>query len=115
MENKKKFNSDNGEDQSDDQFKDGRSKDQDVELIFKPVPCTKDEVGSNFLQIRYIKTTINATIDHLVKYISMRHVLDCKTNNTQNNNELMKDVSNEESLFTIYQAVGPGKKRSLTE
>ena len=67
------------------------------------------------MQVRYIKTTINATIDHLVKYISMRHILDCKNNNPQNNNntELMKDANNEESLFTIYQAAGPGEFKPL--
>ena len=68
------MNSDNCDD-NDEQFKDAKSKEQDVELIFKPLDYNKDEVGSDFLQIRYIKTTINATIDHLVKYISMRHLL----------------------------------------
>jgi len=83
----------------------GRSKDQDVELIFKPIikplDFNNDEVNSDFLQVRYIKTTINATIDHLVRYITMRHKIDC---NPENNEELMKDANNEESLFTIYQA-----------
>ena len=70
-------------------------------------------MDAEFLQVRYIKTTINATIDHLVKYISMRHILDCKNSNPQNNNELMKDANSEERLFTIYQAAGPGEFKPL--
>lgn len=94
-----------------DQFKDAnRSKDPDVELIFKPLKPNDEGTDADFLQVRYIKTTINATIDHLVKYISMRHLLDCKNNNPQSN-DLMKP--NEESLFEIYQSVGPGQFKPL--
>lgn len=89
---------------------------QDVELIFRPLKLSnKDEVGdlSEFLTVRYLKTSNSATVEHLVKYISLRHILDTKKSNPQSNNELMRDANSEESLFSIYQAGGPGEFKPL--
>ena len=103
--------------ETDQSFKDAKSI-QDVELIFRPLKLSnKDEVGdlSEFLTVRYLKTSNSATVEHLVKYISLRHILDTKRSNPQNSSEQMKaDANNEESLFTIYQAGGPGEFKPLS-
>lgn len=77
----------------------------EVELVFKPLPHGNDYYDASLTQTRYIKTTTNATVEHLVKYLSMRHKLDCPENGKD------QDVkeNNEESLFTLYLANGPGQ------
>lgn len=102
--------------ETDQSFKDAKSV-QDVELIFRPLKLyNKDDGGdlSEFLTVRYLKTSNSATVEHLVKYISLRHILDTKRNNPQNSSELMKAESGEDSLFTIYQAGGPGEFKPLS-
>lgn len=47
----------------------------EIELVFKPHPI---EDGLNEGHIRYIKTTANATVDHLSRYLMMRLALDFK-------------------------------------
>ncbi|XP_055534781.1 E3 ubiquitin-protein ligase RING1 [Wyeomyia smithii] len=56
----------------------------EIELVFKPHPT--EMAGDNPLlkalkenSIRYIKTTSNATVDHLSKYLAMRLTLDLET------------------------------------
>ncbi|XP_019884026.1 E3 ubiquitin-protein ligase RING1 isoform X1 [Camponotus floridanus] len=56
----------------------------EIELVFKPHPT--EMAGDNSLikalkenSIRYIKTTANATVDHLSKYLAMRLTLDLDT------------------------------------
>lgn len=56
----------------------------EIELVFKPHPI--EMAGDNQLMkalkdnsIRYIKTTSNATVDHLSKYLAMRLTLDLDT------------------------------------
>lgn len=53
----------------------------EIELVFKPHPT--EMAGDNHLvkalkenSIRYIKTTANATVDHLHKYLAMRLTID---------------------------------------
>lgn len=53
----------------------------EIELVFKPHPT--EMAGDNHLvkalkenSVRYIKTTANATVDHLHKYLAMRLTLD---------------------------------------
>jgi len=46
----------------------------EVELVFKPHPEEENVDGP----IRYIKTTANATVDHLCKYLALRLALDHK-------------------------------------
>lgn len=56
----------------------------EIELVFKPHPT--EMTGDNPLlkalkenSVRYIKTTSNATVDHLSKYLAMRLTLDLDT------------------------------------
>lgn len=85
---------------------------QELELVFKPL-TQEDNTDSSLMQIRFIKTTINATVDHLVKYLSMRHMLDCNSNGTTEENHKLNETSSEPSLFTIYIAAGPGQFQPL--
>ena len=85
------------------------SNSNEVELVFKPLPHGNDYYDPSLTQTRYIKTTTNATVEHLVKYLSMRHKLDCPANG--NDAQDVKDP--EESLFTLYLATGPGQFQPL--
>jgi E3 ubiquitin-protein ligase RNF1/2 len=95
--------------------------DQEVELIFKPLDYALDKGDAGLMQTRFIKTTMNATVDHLAKYLSMRHLLDAKANSSANpatvaasdGDNLFEQVGNEASLFTIYLAAGPGEFKPL--
>ncbi|KAG4067396.1 hypothetical protein HA402_015832 [Bradysia odoriphaga] len=56
----------------------------EIELVFKPHPTemTSDNPLMRALKencVRYLKTTANATVDHLVKYLAMRLTLDLGT------------------------------------
>ncbi|KAI4487425.1 PREDICTED: E3 ubiquitin-protein ligase RING1 [Polistes canadensis] len=77
----------------------------EIELVFKPHPT--EMTGDNSLikalkenSIRYIKTTANATVDHLSKYLAMRLTLDLDT-----------ELSDSDRLvnFCIYIAPSPGQ------
>jgi E3 ubiquitin-protein ligase RNF1/2 len=83
----------------------------EVELVFKPLSHDVGQEDSSLTQTRFIKTTVNASVDHLVKYLSMRHLLDC-TNNGTDGHQDSKEAS-EGSLFTIYVAAGPGQYQPL--
>lgn len=82
----------------------------EIELVFKPLPHQMDDQDLTLTQTRYIKTTTNASVDHLVKYLSMRHILDCSNGDAQQD---VKESSSEASLFTIYVAAGPGQYQPL--
>ncbi len=82
----------------------------EIELVFKPLPHDVDHQDSTLTQTRYIKTTTNATVDHLVKYLSMRHILDCANGDAQQD---VRETSSEASLFTMYVASGPGQYQPL--
>ncbi|XP_037571588.1 E3 ubiquitin-protein ligase RING2 [Dermacentor silvarum] len=71
----------------------------EIELVFKPQPQMMLEDSS--AQVRYIKTTANATVDHLSKYLAMRLALD----------KFEQDASAPRSVapFVIYIAVTPGQ------
>jgi len=79
----------------------------EIELVFKPLPHGNDYYDASLTQTRFIKTTTNATVEHLVKYLSLRHKLDCPPNDAD-----VKE-NNEESLFTLYLANGPGQFQPL--
>ncbi|RWS08244.1 E3 ubiquitin-protein ligase RING2-like protein [Dinothrombium tinctorium] len=85
---------------------------QELELVFKPLSHEVESPDGNLMQTRFIKTTTNATVDHLVKYLSMRHILDCNSTDCDENHDT-KDPSSEASLFTIYVAAGPGQYQPL--
>lgn len=78
----------------------------EIELVFKPLP--HDGIKRTDPSVtRFIKTTTNATVEHLVKYLSMRHKLD--------GNAVAEDASEPpESLFTLYLASGPGQFQPLS-
>lgn len=87
----------------------------EVELIFKPVENPTNKGDANLMQTRFIKTTMNATVDHLAKYLSMRHLLDTKAaGHHSDNGQLLEQVNNEASLFVIYVAAGPGEFKPLS-
>jgi len=81
----------------------------EVELVFKPMPVEFEYSDSTLVQTRYIKTTTNATVDHLVKYLSMRHILDLNGDA----NHMENASSSDASLFTIYVGTGPGQFQPL--
>jgi len=86
---------------------------QELELVFKPL-TQDDNIDFSLLQVRFIKTTINATVDHLVKYLSVRHILDSNTNGTATDENHKLDVlCSETPLFTVYVAAGPGQFQPL--
>lgn len=76
----------------------------EIELVFKPHPV---EMGSDNVVIkalkentvRYLKTTSNASVDHLSKYLAMRLSLDAQ----------MADQTLPTLVYTIYIAPMPGQ------
>lgn len=63
---------------------DGTDGNDEIELVFKPHPTEMgaDNVVIKALKdntIRYLKTTSNASVDHLSKYLAMRLSLDAQT------------------------------------
>ncbi|GBN52183.1 E3 ubiquitin-protein ligase RING2-A [Araneus ventricosus] len=74
----------------------------EIELVFKPYPYDRDDAEPSYAQVRYIKTTANATVDHLSKYLAMRFALDKQ-------DELGTEAPSEVTPFMIYIAVTPGQ------
>lgn len=72
----------------------------EIELVFKPHP--QDEIIGIGLH-RYIKTTANATVDHLSKYLMMRLALDNKMDEYG-----AEPLSTDSAPFVIYIASTPG-------
>ncbi|XP_049329141.1 E3 ubiquitin-protein ligase RING2-A-like [Astyanax mexicanus] len=52
----------------------GQSSASEIELVFHPHPLLTDT--ENYSQTRYVKTTANATVDHLSKYLALRIALE---------------------------------------
>ncbi|XP_005106874.1 E3 ubiquitin-protein ligase RING2 [Aplysia californica] len=71
----------------------------EIELIFKPHPQDCD--GDPSSQTRYIKTTGNATVDHLSKYLAIRLSIDTSSDCDE------EEVSSG-SRFDIFVASPPG-------
>lgn len=80
---------------------------QEVELVFKPVQSHGGEEDLSSSQTRFIKTTTNATVEHLVKYLSMRHRLEANGSEVQESEEFT------DPLFTLYLPTGPGQYQPL--
>lgn len=78
---------------------------REVELMFQPLSRDSVPANSPLTETRFIKTTTNATVEHLAKYLSMRHKLDSNHNDA-------RDESTE-SLFTLYVPTGPGQFQPL--
>lgn len=77
----------------------------EIELVFKPHPEDDDRPPVADTHIRYIKTTANATVDHLSKYLVMRLALDMKSEDPSNDTVPPAD----NLQFTIYIASTPGQ------
>ena len=78
---------------------------REVELVFKPLSMDTTGGHSSLTETRFIKTTINASVEHLVKYLSIRHKLNGTSGEEQHEGD--------ESLFTLCLAVGPGQFQPL--
>uniref|UniRef100_A0A0B7B5S8 RING-type E3 ubiquitin transferase n=1 Tax=Arion vulgaris TaxID=1028688 RepID=A0A0B7B5S8_9EUPU len=72
----------------------------EIELIFKPHP--QDAEHEAMSQTRYIKTTANATVDHLSKYLAIRLSLDVHHTDGEEEN------TSGSRLFDIFVASQPG-------
>lgn len=84
----------------------GPSESGEIELVFRPHPLEMNEDNELIRElkdssIRYIKTTANATIDHLSKYLAMRLTLANRTGELET--ELPSSLNN----FCIYIAPTP--------
>lgn len=77
----------------------------DIELIFRPLPADHEPPDDS--QIRYIKTTANATVDHLSKYLAIRLSLESKKVDAGTSS------SGGEKKYTIYIASNPGNYTAL--
>ncbi|XP_064629907.1 E3 ubiquitin-protein ligase RING2-A-like [Lineus longissimus] len=78
----------------------------EIELLFKPHP--KDLISTapedtSVDDIRYIKTTANATVDHLAKYLAMRLALE-----KQKNSDGAQGTPVEQLKYSIYVSEGGG-------
>uniref|UniRef100_V9KZ92 RING-type E3 ubiquitin transferase n=1 Tax=Callorhinchus milii TaxID=7868 RepID=V9KZ92_CALMI len=76
----------------------GDSACSEIELVFRPHPVLveKDE----YSQTRYVKTTANATVDHLSKYLALRIALEEQQKSLSSNSVSLEEVS--EKQYTIY-------------
>lgn len=80
----------------------------EIEVIFKPLSIDHELGSDNWLnQTRYIKTSPSATVDHLIKYLSLRYKIDSKLAGEE-------EVNPDESLFRLCVANGPGQFQGLT-
>ncbi|XP_076344966.1 E3 ubiquitin-protein ligase RING2-like [Tachypleus tridentatus] len=79
----------------------------EIELVFKPHPNEVEEIEPNLTQVRYIKTTANATVDHLCKYLALRFALD------KHADEYGMQSPPDSSPVIIYMAVTQGQFHPL--
>ena len=79
----------------------------EIELVFKPLPHQMDDQDMSLSQTRFIKTTTNASVDHLVKYLSMRHILD------RSNGDAQQDVRDPSSGGIIVYHLRGHRSRTI--
>lgn len=80
----------------------------EMDVIFKPLSIDRELGSDHWLnQTRYIKTSSSATVDHLIKYLSLRYKIDSKLAGEE-------EINPDESLFTLCVANGPGQFQGLT-
>uniref|UniRef100_A0A8V0X9J1 RING-type E3 ubiquitin transferase n=1 Tax=Gallus gallus TaxID=9031 RepID=A0A8V0X9J1_CHICK len=75
----------------------------EIELVFRPHPLLVDK--GEYSQTRYVKTTANATVDHLSKYLALRIALE-ETPTPGPDAAGLEDVS--EKQYTIYITTAGG-------
>lgn len=74
----------------------------EIELVFKPHP-QHEELNDG--PIRYIKTSANASVDHLSKYLAMRFALDSIGDDPGMEAPSASDIAQ----FAIHIAISPGQ------
>uniref|UniRef100_A0A8V0X6H7 RING-type E3 ubiquitin transferase n=1 Tax=Gallus gallus TaxID=9031 RepID=A0A8V0X6H7_CHICK len=80
----------------------------EIELVFRPHPLLVDK--GEYSQTRYVKTTANATVDHLSKYLALRIALE-ETPTPGPDAAGLEDVS--EKQYTIYITTAGGAFTTL--
>ncbi|XP_028657162.1 E3 ubiquitin-protein ligase RING2-A-like [Erpetoichthys calabaricus] len=88
----------------------------EIELVFRPHPLLVDK--DQYSQTRYVKTTANATVDHLSKYLALRIALEeeqkaaeSSTPSSAGRAVNLEDVS--EKQYTIYITTSGGQFTTL--
>ncbi|XP_043938109.1 E3 ubiquitin-protein ligase RING2-B-like [Protopterus annectens] len=81
----------------------------EIELVFRPHPVLVEK--DKYSQTRYVKTTANATVDHLSKYLALRIALEERQKGNGNNSVSLEDVS--EKQYTIYITTSGGQFTTL--
>ncbi|XP_078604835.1 E3 ubiquitin-protein ligase RING2-like isoform X1 [Branchiostoma floridae x Branchiostoma japonicum] len=87
----------------------------EIELVFKPHPSptaskADSQTSDRKFTRKYIKTTANATVDHLSRYLAMRLALEKQKEDVAG----PPSVGTEEPQYTIYIAPTPGQFVALT-
>ncbi|XP_024649474.1 E3 ubiquitin-protein ligase RING2 isoform X3 [Macaca nemestrina] len=77
----------------------------EIELVFRPHPTLMEKDDS--AQTRYIKTSGNATVDHLSKYLAVRLALE-ELRSKGESNQMNLDTASEKQ-YTIYIATASGQ------
>ncbi|NXC19275.1 RING2 ligase, partial [Corythaeola cristata] len=77
----------------------------EIELVFRPHPTLMENDDS--AQTRYIKTSGNATVDHLSKYLAVRLALE-ELRSKGESNQMNLDTASEKQ-YTIYIATANGQ------
>nr|XP_029521329.1 E3 ubiquitin-protein ligase RING2-A-like isoform X1 [Oncorhynchus nerka] len=96
----------------------------EIELVFRPHPLLVNT--QDYSQTRYVKTTANATVDHLSKYLALRIALEDRQRDSQSDAEKeggakggdaaaegasLKNIS--EKQYTIYIPTSGGQFSTL--
>ncbi|XP_030826523.1 E3 ubiquitin-protein ligase RING2-B-like, partial [Camarhynchus parvulus] len=76
----------------------------EIELVFRPHPLLVEK--GEYCQTRFVKTTSNATVDHLSKYLALRIALEEAPPPGADPAPSLGDVS--EKQYTIYHPQPPG-------
>lgn len=88
----------------------GNESSSEIELVFRPHPLLveKDE----YSQTRFVKTTANATVDHLSKYLALRIALEEQQKRGEESEAAsLGEVS--EKQYTIYITTASGQFTTL--
>ncbi|XP_058864768.1 E3 ubiquitin-protein ligase RING2-B-like isoform X2 [Acipenser ruthenus] len=89
------------------------SSSSEIELVFRPHPLLVDK--DQYSQTRYVKTTANATVDHLSKYLALRIALEEQQRALESSAGggavSLEEVS--EKQYTIYITTSGGQFTTL--
>ncbi|XP_069491340.1 E3 ubiquitin-protein ligase RING1 isoform X1 [Ambystoma mexicanum] len=81
----------------------------EIELVFCPHPVLVEQ--DEYSQTRYVKTTANATVDHLSKYLALRIALEEQQKGSESDGVRLEEVS--EKQYTIYITTAAGQFTTL--